>query len=282
MILSYEMPAVTSVTVNQGSLVSASAVDLYDGRPGTPVVFQTPSSTGTTLRFTLALASSIATSSLDYLFIRIDNVRGNAWPNPPQVAVTLTGPGTAFSAAAVVLGPMGEYSGRTILVPRSAFGPGFAAITAVQVDITNQVGSSQVSVGDVFVSRAYHAPAAKIVDVPIDPIEMRRSDGNQAWPIFRLPFRRVSAEFGTVSYRDAFVDSTLWPVPGNLRNLITAAARAPKVGLITRWRYDRDAAASQTMIDQNAMLANVVEISGLEAVAAVDRPAPVVVFEERL
>ncbi len=282
MILAYEMPSVSSVTVNQGSLVSDDDVDLYDGRPGTAVVFETPASTGSTLRFTLNLAASIDTSAIDYLMIRIDNVRGDSWPAAPQVAVTLTGPGNSFSAEAVVLGPMGEYSGRTILVPKSTFAPGYGSITAMQVDITNQVGSSQVSVGDVFISRGYHVPAAKIGDVPTDPTEGRRSNSNQAWPLFKFPYRRVTVQFGNVSYRDAFVDSQTWPVPGNLRNLFTAAARAEKIGIITRWRYNRETAASQAMIDQNAMLANIREISGLDAETGVDRPTPSAVFEERL
>src|SRR5690606_10899491 len=110
--------------------------------------------------------------------------------------------------------------------------------------------------------------------VPTDPVEARRSNNNQAWPLFRLPYRRVSVEFCNPSYRDVFVDSTLWPVPGNLRNLLTNAARASKVGIITRWRYNREESANQAMIDQNAMLANIDDLQGMEAVAAIDRPAP--------
>lgn len=282
MIVAYEMPAVSGVAVNQGALVSDSADDLHDGSPGTSVIFTTPASTGSTLRITLSLATSILPVSADFVLVKVANVRAESFANPPQVAVTLLGPGTAFSAAAVVLEPTGENSSRSILIPRSSFAPGFTAITGLRIDITNQTASSPVSIGDAFVSRAYEIPLEKLAEPPIDPSQTRRSEGNQPWPLFRLPFRRITANFAHVSYRDAFVDSTLWPTPGNLRNLMFGATRAEKVCICTRWRYDRDHAANQTMISGNTLLARLVEVAGFEGEAGKDRWPITAVFEESL
>ncbi|WP_440221824.1 hypothetical protein ACQQ2N_12065 [Dokdonella sp. MW10] len=281
MIIAYEMPAISAVSVQQGAMLGTNGPDLYDGRPGTAVAFQTPASTGQTLRFTMNLGTSIPLATADYLLIRIDNVRAS-FVNVPQVAVTLTGPGTSIAAAQVVVSPASRNASRSILLPRSFFGASPAAVSAIRLDITNAVASAQVSVGDVFISRAYEVPVDRLTETPVDPSVTRRSSGNQPWPLVRLPFRRVDAAFVNQSYRDAFLDSTIWPLPGNLRNLMFGAARATKLGIVTRWRYDHSRPISQPMVDVNTMLARLVDMNGFEGQAGNDRWPLSAVFEESL
>lgn len=281
MIISKGMPAISSVVVNQGTLVSANASALTDGRPGTSTIFRTPASTGSTLRFTLTFAAPYFTSIVPYHFARVDNLRTVA--PVPFVAMTLLGPSlAAFSSGAVFDNGIG-YPSRTALLARSAFGPGYADVTGIQIDIHNDGSSSLVSVGEIFLAHAAEIGVERYNQTLVDPSTTRRSSGNQPWPLFRIPFRKGKADFSNMSYSSAFIygEDGLTGI-GNLQEMLYAASTAGAIGCIPFWRADKKAALDQNMIDKNSFLARVTDIGGIDGIATKRRWAASIGVEELL
>lgn len=277
MIISLGMPAIASVTVDQGTLLSATTDNLFDGRPGTLTVFETPASTSDTLRFTIDFAQPFDVSVYPFLFARVDNVR-TAVSIDTEVGVTLVGPSIAYALTPVANNGIG-YPARTILAQRSIFSPSFLSITGVQIDVKNNIANSQVSIGEVCVSAAVDIGIEKYSQTLVDPSTTRRSSGNQPWPMFRIPFRKGVASFSNTSY-----DNALGTGDGieNLQEFLYGATTAGAVGIIPFWRADRRYALDQTMIDKNSFLARIVDIAGIEGIAAERRWTAGVTCEELL
>lgn len=281
MIISKGMPTISSVVVNQGTLESADASALTDGRPGTSTIFRTPASTASTLRFTMTFATPYFTLLPPYHFARVDNLRtvGVA----PFVTVTLLGPSVVALAGSVIDSLGIGYPSRTGLLERSAFAPGYTAITGLQVDIVNDGSSSLVSVGEVFFANAVDIPIDRYSQTLVDPSTTRRSSGNQPWPLFRIPFRKGSATFSNVSFSQAFLygeGGSLFA--GNLQEVLYLASTAGAIGCIPFWRANRRSALDQTMIDKNSFLARVTEIGGIEGMAKNRRWSASIGVEELL
>lgn len=252
MLVSSGMPNVSHYGLAAGTRLSADYSALTDLMPAVSTRFQMGAVAGTPLVLTANLATSIPVT-WPYLVIAMVGCT-----LPVGTVITLAGNnGWNYSVSGgLTVDPLGRNV--FIGVLRQLNKQGSTAMTAATFQIaTTGITNQQFNLGEIWVAPAVDIKLTDLAEKLVDPSWLNRSAGNQAWPVMRSPFRKLTCRTMPASFQDAFTTPGTWPL--TLVDLLYRWATQKALLVIPRWRQRGIdvVTVDQTMVNKTGRLVRI-------------------------